>query len=66
MPRIRIVTPLPAPFDGLPPGTIVETHGPVSEVMQAWLTAGQAELLFERVGPPDDDGQVPPPPVPRR
>ena len=46
---------------------IVETAGPVTAIMQAWLTGGQAELLFERVERPDDDGQVPPAPVlPRR
>jgi len=45
---------------------IVETAGPVSDTLQAWLTAGDAELLFERVvAPPDDDGRGTPwPPRP--
>ena len=62
MPRIRIM----APVEGvLQPGMIVETAGPVTAIMQAWLTAGHAELLFERVREADDDGQIPPLP-PRR
>jgi len=64
MPRIRITQPVQGV---LQPGMIIETAGPVTAIMQAWLTGGQAELLFERVGlQPDDDGQVPPMPVPRR
>jgi hypothetical protein len=63
MPRIRLTQ---AVQGVLQPGMIIETAGPVTAIMQAWLTGGQAELLFERVGLPDDDGQVPPMPVPRR
>jgi hypothetical protein len=63
MPRIRITQPVQGV---LQPGMIVETVGPVTAIMQAWLAGGQAELLFERVPlMPDDDGQVPPLP-PRR
>jgi hypothetical protein len=64
MPRIRITQQVAGI---LQPGVIVETAGPVTETMQAWLTGGQAVLLFERVlERPDDDGQVPPPPVRKR
>ena len=46
MPRVRITRPVAG---ALATGTIVETAGPVTDTIQAWLTAGDAELLFERV-----------------
>jgi hypothetical protein len=66
MARVRIVK---RAAGWLEPGTIVETPGPVTADIHAWLLAGDAELLVERVeraDRPDDDGQVPPWPPRRR